>query len=122
MVLSWIQLASLMMFLGVTLGAFGAHALKDKIPVHSIEIFKTGVFYHIIHALGIFIIAWLTSQSPDPKFHYAGLCFLTGIFLFSGSLYLLAITELKSIGIITPLGGLCFLAGWFLIMHSQILP
>lgn len=120
MVLSWIQLASLMMFLGITLGAFGAHALKDKIPVQSIEIFKTGVFYHIIHAIGLFIVAWLTTQSPDPKLHYAGLCFLTGIFLFSGSLYLLAITEMKTIGIITPLGGLCFLGGWFLIMHSQI--
>ncbi len=120
MMLSWVQLGSLMMFLGITLGAFGAHTLKDKISTYSIEIFKTGVLYHLIHAIGIFIVAWLTTHSYDPKVHYAGLCFLTGIFLFSGSLYLLAVTEIKGIGFITPLGGLCFLAGWFLLMHSQI--
>ena len=120
MVLSWVQLASLFMFLGITLGAFGSHALRDKISPQSLEIFKTGIFYHLIHALGLFVVAWLTTNSSDPKIHFAGLAFMTGIFLFSGSLYLLAITETKMIGIITPLGGLCFLAGWFLIMHSQI--
>ena len=117
--LSWIQLASLMMFLGVTLGAFGSHALRGKISEHAMEIFKTGVLYHFIHAIGLFIIAWLVTQSSDPRVHYAGLCFLTGIFLFSGSLYLLAVTDFKWLGAITPLGGLCFLGGWFLIMHSQ---
>ncbi len=120
MVLSWIQLASLMMFLGITLGAFGSHALRDKISPYALEVFKTGVLYQLIHALGLFVVAWLTTQSADPKLHFAGLAFITGIFLFSGSLYLLAITETKYFGIITPLGGLCFLAGWFLIMHSQI--
>lgn len=120
MVLSWVQLASLMMFLGITLGAFGSHALRDKLLPQSLEIYKTGIFYHIIHAFGLFIVAWLTTQSSDPKIHFAGLCFITGIFLFSGSLYLLAVTESKMFGIITPLGGLCFLAGWYLIIHSKI--
>jgi uncharacterized membrane protein YgdD (TMEM256/DUF423 family) len=117
--LSWVQLASLMMFLGVTMGAFGSHALRGKITDYQLEIYKTGVMYQLIHALGLFIVAWLTTQSQDPRVHYAGLCFLVGMFLFSGSLYLLAVTDVKWFGAITPLGGFAFLAGWFLLMHSH---
>ena len=117
--LSWIQLAGLMMFLAVTLGAFGTHSLRDKIPPASLEIFKTGILYQFVHSIGLFIVAWLVTQSADARVHFAGLFFLTGIFLFCGSLYLLAVTQAKWFGAITPIGGLCFLAGWTLIIHSH---
>jgi uncharacterized membrane protein YgdD (TMEM256/DUF423 family) len=117
--LSWIQLGSLFMFLAVGLGAFGSHLLRGKISDHYLDIYKTGVLYHFLHAIGIFIVAWLSTQSGDPKIQYAGICFMMGIILFSGSLYFLSVTEIKWLGAITPLGGLCFLAGWGLIFTSK---
>ena len=117
--LSWVQFGSLMMFLAITLGAFGSHALKEKISADDMEIFKTGIFYHIIHALALFVVAWLTTISADPKVQFAGLFFIGGIFFFSGSLYLLSITEIKALAFITPIGGLLFLFGWFLLLHAQ---
>ena len=117
--LSWLQLGSLLMFLGIVLGAFGGHALKTKLSFEEIEIYKTGVFYHLIHALALFIVAWLSTQSTDIKVQYAGLAFLSGIVLFSGTLYALAITDIKWLGFITPLGGLSFLAGWVLLFYTQ---
>lgn len=117
--LNWVQLGSLFMFLGVVLGAFGSHALRPRISEYYFDIYKTGVLYHFIHALALFIVAWLTTQSADPKVHFAGICFILGIFLFSGSLYLLSISEIKWLGAITPLGGLAFLVGWFLLLHAQ---
>ena len=117
--LNWIQLGSLYMFLAVVLGAFGSHALKEKISVYALDIYKTGVLYHFIHALGLFIVAWLTTVSSDPKIHYAGLFFMLGVVFFSGSLYLLSVTEMKWLGMVTPLGGIFFLTGWALIFYSQ---
>lgn len=103
------------MFLGVALGAFGAHALRDKLTAYQMEIYKTGVLYHFIHALGLFVVAWLSAQAQNPKIALAGSCFTIGIILFSGSLYLLALTGHKWLGAVTPLGGLSFLMGWALI-------
>ena len=117
--LSWIQLGSLLMFLGIVLGAFGGHALKPKLAPAEMEIYKTGILYHLIHAQALFLVAWLSTQSADLKVQYAGLAFLSGIVLFSGTLYALAITEIKRLGWITPLGGLSFLAGWALLFYSQ---
>ena len=116
---SWVQIGSLSMFLGVTLGAFGSHILRSRLSEHYFDVFKTGVLYHLIHALALFVVAWLSTQSNDPKIHFAGLLFLIGIVLFSGSLYILSITEIKWLGAITPLGGLSFLAGWFLLFAGQ---
>ncbi len=115
----WIKIASIFMFTGVTLGAFGAHALKSKMSEHSMDIYKTAVLYHFVHALGLFVIAWLQTISSDPKINIAGIFLSIGIILFSGSLYLLATTQLKWLGSITPLGGLCFLIGWSLIFFSK---
>lgn len=117
--LSWIQLGSLFMFLAVALGAFGSHLLRGRISDYYLDVYKTGVFYHFIHALGIFVIAWLSSHSADVKVQYAGICFMMGIVLFSGSLYFLSVTEFKWLGAITPLGGLAFLAGWVLLFISK---
>ena len=111
----WVKLASFLMFLAVALGAFGAHALKEKLSAYSLDVYKTAVLYHFIHALALFVIAWLSTQTQDPKIHYAGASFLAGIILFSGSLYVLSISGIKWLGAITPLGGLSFLIGWILI-------
>jgi len=113
----WVRAGSVMMFLGVSMGAFAAHLLKSKLTEQSLEIFKTGVFYHLIHALALFGIAWLVSK-PDgpPKAHLAGCFLLVGIILFSGSLYALSMSRMTWLGMITPLGGLAFLVGWFLLL------
>ena len=111
----WAKLGSIFMFFAVALGAFGSHVLRGKISDYHLEVFKTGVLYHFIHTLGLFVIAWLSTQLTDPKLNWVASLFIIGIFLFSGSLYLLAITSTKWLGAITPLGGLSFLAGWLLL-------
>ena len=116
----WIKIGSLMLFIAVALGAFGAHALRSKISDYYFDVYKTAVLYHLIHGLGIFVVAWLSTVTTEPKINLAGIFFTAGIILFSGSLYLLSITGLKWLGAITPLGGLSFLTGWFLIFISSL--
>jgi len=115
----WIKWASFFMFLGVAFGAFGAHALKNKLSEYHLHVFTTGVLYQFIHAVGLFVVAWLTTHSSDPKINVAGIFFTAGIVLFSGSLYALAITQIKWFGPITPLGGVSFLIGWALLFISH---
>ncbi len=106
---SLVRLAAAVCFLGVTLGAFGAHALKGTLQANgTTDIWNKAVLYHFIHALALLFLALL----PVPQRMTATL-FLLGIIIFSGSLYLLALTNIGWLGAITPLGGLCFLAGWF---------
>lgn len=107
------------MFLAIALGAFGAHALKARLTESAQEIYKTAVLYHFMAAIGVFVVAGLTQMSQDPKVSVAGILFVIGAVLFSGSLYLLAITGLRWLGAITPLGGLSFLAGWFMLLISR---
>ena len=114
----WAKLGSLMMFIAVALGAFGAHALRGKLGPHMMDIYKSAVLYHFVHGLGLFVVSWLSQNVTDPKVSWAGIFFLAGILLFSGSLYLLAITGNKSLGAITPLGGLAFLTGWAILFFS----
>lgn len=111
----WISIASWLMFAGVALGAFGAHALRGRVSAELLEVYKTGMLYHFIHALGLFVVAWLSSVSMDPKISWSGWLLLTGIVVFSGSLYMLVWTGQKWLGAITPLGGLSFLAGWLML-------
>ena len=108
------RLAAALCFLAVGLGAFGAHALKATLLTNdTTEVWKTAVLYHFIHALALLVLAAL------PAFHRAtGMLFVAGIVLFSGSLYLLALTNVKWLGAITPLGGLCLLAGWAWLVIS----
>lgn len=115
----WIKIAGLMMFSAVTLGAFGAHALKDKLTPYSLDVYKTAVLYHMIHGLGLFIIAWLSTHLTDPKVQTAGIFLTTGIILFSGSLYLLSTLGWKWLGPVTPLGGLSFLIGWGILFFVK---
>ena len=116
----WVKLGSLLMFLGVTLGAFGAHALKGKVDEYFLDVFKTGVLYHMIHALGLFTVAWLSTTVSDPRIAWAGILMIAGIILFSGSLYIMTFTGIRAFGAVTPLGGLCFLAAWLILFLIKI--
>jgi uncharacterized membrane protein YgdD (TMEM256/DUF423 family) len=105
--------------MGVLLGAFGAHGLKNKLSPDMMDIYKTAVLYHLIHALGLFAVAWLSNYTLDNKVQTAGALLSFGIILFSGSLYVLSVTGLKWLGMVTPIGGLCFLTAWALIFFSK---
>ena len=112
----WVRLGSILMFIGVALGAFGAHGLREKLSFESKQIYQTAVLYHFIHALGLLAVGWLATLKPINFFvKCAGGAFVIGIFLFSGSLYLLSVTQIKKFGIITPFGGIAFLAGWLFL-------
>lgn len=101
-------------FLAVLAGAFGAHGLKKRLDADLLAVFETGARYHMYHALGLFLVAWLASRNT-PYAHTAGWIMLGGMVLFSGSLYALALTGLRPLGAITPLGGLAFLVAWGLL-------
>lgn len=108
----FVLLGSLFAFVGVALGAFAAHLLKDRLTPEMFSIFEVGVRYHMYHALGLFGVAWLTDRYPQANISLSGWLFVGGIFIFSGSLYTLSLTGERWMGMITPIGGLCFLAGW----------
>ncbi|MGJ9384016.1 MULTISPECIES: DUF423 domain-containing protein [Salipaludibacillus] len=116
----FLLLGSANAFLFVALGAFGAHALKDKLEATGyLKTFETGVQYHMIHAVALIAVAILTKYlSATGLVHGAGWAFLIGIILFSGSLYALSLTGIKILGAITPLGGLAFLVGWALLFAA----
>ena len=107
----FIRLAAALCFLAVALGAFGAHALKGTLENHGMtDVWNKAVLYHFLHAIALFVLALVT-----VGYRGAWWLFFAGILLFSGSLYLMALTNAKWLGAITPLGGLCFLAGWLWI-------
>ena len=108
----WCRLGAIFMALAVMTGAFGAHALKGRLDSAMLEVYKTAVLYHMIHALGLFAVAWIAGQTHDGRASLAGGLLVAGIVLFSGSLYLLSVTGVKWLGAITPIGGLCFIVGW----------
>jgi len=108
---SWIIMGSLHMALAVILGAFAAHALKSMLDEYSTDIYKTGNFYHFIHALALIMVGVLQQQF-DLDLTISGFSFFIGMVLFSGSLYSIALTGVKGLGAITPIGGLLFIIGW----------
>ena len=99
-------------FAAVAAGAFGAHALRARLAPEMLAVFETGARYQMYHALALLAAAWVASQWPSGAATAAGWLFTAGIVLFSGSLYLLALTGTRWLGAITPLGGVAFLAGW----------
>jgi uncharacterized membrane protein YgdD (TMEM256/DUF423 family) len=106
-------LASLAGGLAVILGAFGAHGLKGRLDPAHLEVFDVAVRYHMYHALALLGLAALLSRRPGQRMlQAAGWLFLTGMVLFSGSLYLVTLTGIRALGLITPVGGLAFIAGW----------
>jgi len=107
--------------LAVALGAFGAHALKSRIPPDMLAVWQTGIEYHVFHALGLVAVGIVAIHLPDSApLKWSGWLMLAGIVLFSGSLYLLALTGERSLGAITPIGGLAFLAAWALFVAAVI--
>jgi uncharacterized membrane protein YgdD (TMEM256/DUF423 family) len=105
-------------FLSVALGAFGAHALREVLPADLLTIFDTGVRYHMLHAVAIVVCAMLAPSLRRAAL--AGWCFAGGTVIFSGSLYVLAVTGVRALGAITPIGGVLFLAGWTLLAFAAI--
>jgi uncharacterized membrane protein YgdD (TMEM256/DUF423 family) len=115
---TYIIIASILGMLGVAIGAFGSHILEPIIGSR-IEIFKTGVEYHFVHALAILLTAVLAGQLGETAMlRWAARLFAIGVIFFSGSLYVLCITGVKVLGAITPIGGVCFIAGWILLAWS----
>src|ERR1035437_5447154 len=116
MKLIFLLLGALSAFIGVGMGAFGAHGLKTVISPEMLTIYQTGVTYQMWHALGLIGIALIHQQAADSKLlHWAGWLMFAGILLFSGSLYGLALLNHTWLGMITPFGGICFLTAWLLI-------
>jgi len=107
--------------LAVTLGAFGAHALKNRIPPEMLAVWRTGVEYHVLHALGLLAVGLVAQHLQNSGLlRWSGWLMLAGIVLFSGSLYLLALSGPGWLGAVTPVGGLAFLAAWALFVAAAL--
>jgi uncharacterized membrane protein YgdD (TMEM256/DUF423 family) len=109
---TFILLGALSGFISVAAGAFGAHALRRRLAEDLLAIFETGARYEMYHALALLAVGALAARASSPALRAAGWLFVVGTVLFSGSLYALALTGVRRLGAITPLGGLAFLAGW----------
>jgi uncharacterized membrane protein YgdD (TMEM256/DUF423 family) len=105
-------LGALSALISVAAGAFGAHALRVRLTPEDLAVFETAARYQMYHALALFAAAWAVSRWPGPLPVWAGWLFVVGTVLFSGSLYILALTGTRWWGAVTPLGGVAFLAGW----------
>lgn len=105
-------------FLAVALGAFGAHALKERLSAEALGWWQTGVLYQGLHALALLGVALAAAARPGRLLHVAGVCFALGVLVFSGSLYVLALTGARWLGAVTPLGGLLLLAGWLALLGA----
>jgi len=116
----WLLTAAINGFVAVAAGAFAAHGLEGRIDSHALDIFETGARYEMYHALAIAIAAFAARGAATGPARAAAALFLGGIALFSGSLYLLALTNIRALGFITPFGGLCFLAGWAFLGYAAL--
>ena len=115
--MAWIRIAAVLGFLGVAAGAFGAHGLASRVSERALEVYRTGVLYHLVHALALFALA-LHANAKSKSITLPAAFWLAGVVLFSGSLYLMALTGVSALGVITPFGGLCFLAGWAVVVFK----
>jgi uncharacterized membrane protein YgdD (TMEM256/DUF423 family) len=118
--------ATVMGALAVLLGAFGAHKLKELVPPETVGTFQTGVTYQFYHVFALLAVGILYAHIPSPQLVWAGRCFIIGVLLFSGSLYLLTLLKmtntvgLRGIGILTPIGGVFFVIGWIFFLLSVL--
>lgn len=112
----WILIGAFSAALSVALGAFGAHGLKGHLPPEFLKAFETGVQYQFFHSLGLILTGIIvSSDNRRSTLVLAGWLMLTGIVLFSGSLYLLSVTGIRGIGMVTPVGGVAFIVAWLLL-------
>ncbi|MGA8004986.1 MAG: DUF423 domain-containing protein [Burkholderiales bacterium] len=117
----FVSIGAAMAALAVVLGAFGAHALKTRLPAGMLEVYQTAVQYHFWHALGVLAVGLALQLLPEAGWlRSAGWLLTAGIVLFCGSLYLLALTGSKWLGAVTPLGGLAFILGWLALMVAAL--
>ena len=115
----WLITGAVCMALAVVLGAFGAHALKNRLPADLLAVYHTGVEYHFYHALGLLLIGVMAGFFPQASgVQWAGALLLAGIVVFSGSLYALSLSGVRILGAVTPLGGVAFIAGWVTLAVS----
>ena len=114
----WLALGAAYGFLGVALGAFGAHALKARLSVETLAVWQTAVQYQFWHALALLGVGILALQQPRSALDWAGVAFAAGVLVFSGSLYALCLSEVRALGAITPVGGVLLLAGWVALLYS----
>lgn len=117
----WIAFGAISAGLSVALGAFGAHGLRDRLTPESMAVFDTGARYQMLHALALLVVGLLAVKIDNVALRLSGAAFVAGILLFSGSLYALALTQIRSFGMVTPLGGLAFLVGWGAMAWSVII-
>ena len=112
--MNWTATAAVMLALAVAIGAFGAHGLQGRLDAYSMGVYEKAVFYHFIHALGMLAVPLLVRASliSATAGKWTGWLLLAGIVLFSGSLYILAITGARTLGAVTPFGGASFIAAW----------
>lgn len=112
--MNWSSIAAMLLALAVGLGAFGAHGLRTRLTADMLDVYKTAVLYHFLHAVGMLIVSILPKTGAISEPDAGTVCWLliVGILVFSGSLYLLAITGQRTLGAITPIGGLAFIAAW----------
>jgi uncharacterized membrane protein YgdD (TMEM256/DUF423 family) len=114
-----LALAAALGMLAVGLGAFGAHSLEEMlIATKRVDVYKTAVAYHFYHVFALLTTGILMMSNTDKKLRYASWCFFIGVILFSGSLYLICMLDIRSIGILTPIGGVFFIVGWLMLLLS----
>ena len=106
--MNWSAIGAALLAVAVMSGAFGAHALRDRLDAYSMGIWEKAVFYHFVHALGLLVAPMLAPKAANT----VGILLFAGILLFSGSLYALALTGVRTLGAVTPLGGLAFIGAW----------
>ena len=115
---TWLISAAIFGFLSVALGAFGAHGLKNVLDEYGHIIYDKAVRYQMFHTLALFALGVLQIQFKEVSFKIAGWAFIIGIILFSGSLYVLSLTGIKMLGMLTPIGGVSFTVGWFYMGYA----
>jgi uncharacterized membrane protein YgdD (TMEM256/DUF423 family) len=120
--MNWSAVGAIALALAVMIGAFGAHALEGRLDAYSRGVYETGVIYHFFHALGLLIVSLLPRIGALSPTQASRICLLlaVGIVLFSGSLYVLAISGVRMLGAVTPFGGLSFIAAWVLLAYWLI--
>ena len=113
-------IGSFFSLLTVVLGAFGAHALKEQLTEYGQSIYDKAVFYQMFHAIGIFIVAFIGDYYSSINISIIIWAFVLGIVLFSGSLYILAVTKIRWLGMVTPIGGMFFIIGWGMLFFKLL--
>ena len=122
--MNWTAAAAIALALAVSFGAFGAHMLEGRLDAYSMNIWERSVFYHFVHALGLLILAAIEASGRVSRraANWTGWLLLAGILFFSGSLYLLALTGVRTLGAVTPFGGVCLIAAWVVLAISALVP